>query len=63
VLNSDIDAQIKYLEQKIDKTIDLINRLKQENQSLKEQVEELQRNNNHVVEKINFILDNISKLL
>jgi len=63
VLNDNIDNNIKYLEQKIDQVINLINSLKLENQQLKHELSELKDINNQAVEKINFILDNISKLL
>ena len=63
MLNDNIDNNIKYLEQKIDQVINLINSLKLENQQLKHELSELKDINNQAVEKINFILDNISKLL
>lgn len=63
MLNSNIDANIKYLEQKIEQAINLINSLKQENKQLQDELVELKDVNNQAVEKINFILDSISKLL
>lgn len=62
-MNSETENNLKHLEEKIEQVIGLLNTLKQENAELKSQISKSQSHNNQTVEKINFILDNISKLL
>lgn len=54
---------IKRLEEKIEQTVNLINNLRQENLNLKAKLSDMQAYNNQSIEKINLILDNISKML
>jgi FtsZ-binding cell division protein ZapB len=62
-MNPETETNLKRLEEKIEQAIILLNDLKQENKELKNTINKLQDRNNQAVEKINFILDNISKLL
>jgi len=62
-MNPEIEANLKYLEDKLDKTILLISNLKTENTSLKSELAEKQALLSQAVERINLILDNINKLL
>lgn len=62
-MNPETENNLKHLEQKIEQVINLINILKQENAMLKSQISALQDINSQTVAKINFILDNINKLL
>ncbi|MBS4015925.1 MAG: hypothetical protein KGZ86_05775 [Candidatus Latescibacteria bacterium] len=58
-----VETNLKYLEERIDKAINVINGLREENARLKYILKELQDRNNQSIEKINSLLDNISKLL
>jgi len=62
-MNPETENNLKHLEQKIEQVINLINILKQENATLKSRISALQDLNSQTVAKINFILDNINKLL
>jgi len=62
-MNSETESNLKRLEEKVEQAINLLNTLKQENSELKTKINKLQERNNQTVEKINFILDNIGKLL
>jgi phage shock protein A len=62
-MNSETENNLKRLEEKVEQVINLLNTLKQENSELKTKIDKLQERNNQAVEKINFILDKISKLL
>ena len=62
-MNPQLEANLKYLEEKLDKTIALINNLKVENDNLKSELTEKQALLNQAIERINLILDNINKML
>lgn len=62
-MNNDIEKNFKYLEEKVNKTIDLIDSLRAENERLKNLLNDMKARNNQSIEKINLILDNISKML
>jgi prefoldin subunit 5 len=62
-MNTATENNLKNLEERINEVIRLIDNLRQENSNLKAQISEIQQNNNQAVDKINFILDNISKML
>jgi translation initiation factor 1 (eIF-1/SUI1) len=62
-MDAKVEFNIKYLEERIDKAINMINGLREENARLKNILKELQDRNNQSIEKINLLLDNISKLL
>jgi hypothetical protein len=63
VLSPEVEMTIKRLEEKIEQTVSLINNLRQENLNLKAKLSDMQAYNNQSIEKINLILDNISKML
>jgi FtsZ-binding cell division protein ZapB len=62
-MSIEVENNLKNLEEKINQAINFIDSLRQENVNLKTQLTEMQNRNSQIVEKINFILDNISKLL
>jgi FtsZ-binding cell division protein ZapB len=62
-MSIEVENNLKKLEEKINQAINFIDSLRQENVNLKAQLTEMQNRNSQTVEKINFILDNISKLL
>ncbi len=62
-MNEKVDANLRYLEDKIDKAINLINVLQEENRCLKNILESLKHRDNQLIEKINIMLDNLSKML
>ena len=57
------EAEFLILEQKIIKLLDLIEKLKQENQKLVETVSKLEAEKQAAVERINIMLDKIDELL
>lgn len=63
MLSPEVEMTIKRLEEKIEQTVSLINNLRQENLNLKAKLSDMQAYNNQSIEKINLILDNISKML
>ncbi|MEO0092059.1 MAG: hypothetical protein ABIK61_05075 [candidate division WOR-3 bacterium] len=62
-MNPEIEQSFKLLEEKIDKLIATLNNLKQENANLQAELQELKSRNEKAIERINLLLDNISKLL
>lgn len=62
-MNPEIEQAFKLLEEKIDKLIATLNNLKQENANLQAELQELKSRNEKAIERINLLLDNISKLL
>lgn len=62
-MNQETESNLKHLEEKIEQAINLIARLRQENEDLKERLAEMQSVNNQAVTKIDFILDKIGKML
>jgi DNA repair exonuclease SbcCD ATPase subunit len=62
-MNPELESNLKHLEEKLEQAINLISSLKQENSNLKAELTEKQSLYNQAVDRINFILDNINKLL
>lgn len=62
-MNAETEKNIKYLDEKINQTIALIDKLRSENDRLLNLLKEMQERNNQAIEKINLILDKIAKIL
>ncbi|MCX7785608.1 MAG: hypothetical protein N2201_05200 [candidate division WOR-3 bacterium] len=62
-MNPEIEQSFKLLEEKIDKLIATLNNLKQENDNLQAELQELKSRQEKAIERINLLLDNLSKLL
>uniref|UniRef100_A0A7C6EEB8 Cell division protein ZapB n=1 Tax=candidate division WOR-3 bacterium TaxID=2052148 RepID=A0A7C6EEB8_UNCW3 len=57
------EAEFLILAQKIEKALALIEKLKQENQQLRAEIERLNNEKKMVIERINFMLDKIDEIL
>lgn len=55
--------EFKRLEETIDKAVETITHLRQENRRLKEEIERLKATKKEVVEKLNLLLDKIDNLI
>ena len=60
---SNPEAEFLVLEQKITKVLEIIEKLKQENQKLNEEINRLQTEKTSIIERVNLMLDKIDELL
>ncbi|MCX7757826.1 MAG: hypothetical protein N2166_05915 [candidate division WOR-3 bacterium] len=61
--NSELEKNLAVLEKKIDEAVVLINNLREENQLLKDKLTKVQTKLTEVLQRINYLLDNLSKSL